>query len=316
MKKEVLFPLVVNILRRAGFLVSDRCDIRPRSFDLAARRDEILILLKVLSNIDGLNEETAREMWLLSKYLLGSPLMVGEKSRDKPLEEGVVYFRHGIPTFNVATLYDYFIENIPPLVYAAHGGLYVNIDGRELREARQEKGLSSGSLAAEVGVSRRTIRKYEEEGMDASVEVALKLEEVLNRALALPLEILERKRELPVDEEHPPKGSILYQLAMMGFKVHPTSQAPFNALSCSLKPATTILTGISSYTASMRKRAQLMSSISRITRTDSVIIIRGESKTSNIDETVVVEKKELDQISDSQDFLDLLQERKVSVKAE
>ncbi len=40
----------------AGFSTSDRCYLRPRSFDLAARRDDQFLFLKILSNIDGLNE--------------------------------------------------------------------------------------------------------------------------------------------------------------------------------------------------------------------------------------------------------------------
>jgi len=35
MNKELLINQVISILSKAGFIISDRCDIRPRSFDLA-----------------------------------------------------------------------------------------------------------------------------------------------------------------------------------------------------------------------------------------------------------------------------------------
>jgi len=106
MNKDVLTARVADMLVQAGFITSERCYVRPRSFDLAARRGTLLLLLKILSNIDGLNEKTAIEVRRLSKYLLGSPLLVGEKTRDHRLERGVVYFRYGVPTVNINTLAD------------------------------------------------------------------------------------------------------------------------------------------------------------------------------------------------------------------
>ncbi|KAF5420369.1 MAG: putative transcriptional regulator [Candidatus Methanocomedens sp.] len=82
MNKEILINQVIGILEQSGFGVSERCNIRPRSFDIAARRNERLLLIKVLSNIDGLKEDTAQEMMYLAEYLEGSALLVGEKTRD------------------------------------------------------------------------------------------------------------------------------------------------------------------------------------------------------------------------------------------
>ncbi|MDM7912067.1 MAG: XRE family transcriptional regulator, partial [Methanotrichaceae archaeon] len=62
MDKELLAERVVEVLMQAGFNISARCYLRPRSFDLAARKDELLLLFKILTNIDGLNERTAMEI--------------------------------------------------------------------------------------------------------------------------------------------------------------------------------------------------------------------------------------------------------------
>ena len=103
---------------------------------------------------------------------------MGAKTRDQMLEDSVIYMRYDILALNVQTLHDYFIENIPPLVSAAPGGLYVSIEGGTLKKARVDKSMSLGTLATTVGVSRRTISKYEEEGMDASIGVLLHLEDI------------------------------------------------------------------------------------------------------------------------------------------
>ena len=314
MNKELLINQVVSILSKAGFIISDRCDIRPRSFDLAVRRDDLLLLIKVLFNIDGLNEETANEMCFLSKHLNGNPIVIGEKTRDHSLEPGVVYLRYGIPAVDINTLNDYFTENIPPLVYAEHGGLYVNIDGSILKEERIRKNISLGSLASSLGVSRRTISKYEEGEMAASVDVALKLEEHLNKGFAVAVNLFEKRDSHTPKQEHVEKSSlnILSVLKDMGFDVLPTSQAPFDAVSILTNRRdenAKILTGVGEFTTTMVKKAHLMSSISEVALTQSLLIIRGASKTRNIERTVVVEDKELKKYSDKDDLMNLIQER-------
>jgi putative transcriptional regulator len=314
MNKELLINRVVSILSKAGFIISDRCDIRPRSFDLAVRRDDLLLLIKVLFNIDGLNEETANEMCFLSKHLNGNPIVIGEKTRDHSLEAGVVYLRYGVPAVDINTFNDYFTENIPPLVYAEHGGLYVNIDGNILKEERISKNISLGSLATSLGVSRRTISKYEEGEMAASVDVVLKLEERLDRGFAVAVNLFEKRDIHNPKHEHVEKVSlnILSVLKDMGFNVLQTSQAPFDAVSISIDRRdenAKILTGVGEITTTMVKKAHLMSSISEVALTQSLLIIRGGSKIRNIERTVVLEDTELKKYSDKDDLINLMQER-------
>lgn len=325
MNKELLINKVIAILSKAGFAISDRCDIRPRSFDLAVRRDNLLLLIKVLYNIDGLNDETASEMQFLSKHLQGTPLVIGEKTRDHSLETGVVYFRYGIPALDVDTLADYFIGNSPPLIYAEHGGLYVNIDGATLKEERTMKNISLGALASSLGVSRRTISKYEDGDMATSVDVALRLEEMLNCGFALAVSLFENSRSRDIErpdhkkQENARKDSsgILSLLEDMGFDVLPISQAPFDAVSISAgrrDENATILTGVGEYTSTTIKKAHLMSSISEVAGTQSLLIVHGVSKTKNIEKTVLIDDKELKKFDDKDDFIDLLQERRQKIK--
>ncbi|MEM2934200.1 MAG: transcriptional regulator [Methanocellales archaeon] len=310
--RERLFERVVNILNRAGFVTSERCDVRPSSFDLAARREDLLLLLKVLSNIDGLSEEAALEIKKLAVYLLAHPLIVGERTSDHSLEIGAVYLRYGIPAINCETLSEYFIEGIPPLVYAAPGGLYVNVDGEELREIRRKKQFSLGELASLMGVSRRTIRKYEE-GMDATIDAAIKLQEILEMPIAKPIDLLAFELELektPLEslnlsslEKH-----VLEMLMGIGFDVLPTMRSPFDALS--KDKSTTILTGISEHREISMKKVRLMSSISRVARAKSIYIVEKIGKSTQIGDTVLLHKDELKKIEDPKEFVDLIEDKK------
>lgn len=305
MDKELLTRHVIEVLNQAGFITSEQCYVRPRSFDLASRRGSILILHKILSNIDGLNERTAMEIRRLAKYLLGSAILVGEKTRDHFLERGAVYFRYGVPTMNLHTLADFLLDNVPPLAYATHGGLYVKIDGTLLRQLRLEREISLGALAAELGVSRRTVSKYEMESMDTSIDVALRLEEVFDHELIQPVNIFESRGldNLPekVDDH------ILTRLSQMGFDVFPTTQAPFKAIT--QDEDMIVLIGVSKYSASMLKKARLMSSLSMVAMTKSAVIVDGKTKIECVEETALIERQELENIDKTCEFADLVFEK-------
>lgn len=319
MNKESLINQAFVILSKAGFIISERCDIRPRSFDIAVRRDNLLLLIKVISNIDGLNEETTREMQFLSKQLHGYPIVIGEKTRDHSLETGVVYFRYGVPAFDIRTMQDYFVEDLPPLIYAEHGGLYVNIEGNILKEERIKKNISLGALASMLGVSRRTISKYEEGEMAASVDVAVKLEEVMDRGFTVSVNLFEKlhRDDAQKIETAPEHSNVFSILQDMGFNVMPISQAPFDAVSQSFNRKdedATILTGVAQYSRTIVKKAHLMSSISEVAQTQSLLIIQGAGKTKNIEGTVIIDNKELEKFNDKDDFIELLQERRRKIK--
>lgn len=314
MNKEALTLQVIDILSKAGFTLSDRCNIRPRSFDLAARRCNILLLLRVLSNIDGLSAETAREMRHLSGFLDGSPLVIGSKSRDQTLADGVTYFRYGIPSINPGTLRDCFIEGVPPLVHAAPGGLYIKIDGERLKSIRTANNISLGELATELGISRRTVSRYEEGRTDASIDVVLRLEEILDAELVCPIKILSTekdraKQDRTPEQSEPNEVSLL--LTPLGFFVFPAKQAPFSAISNDSRDNNTMLTGFSTYNRTMVRNARLMSSISSVAGTKSVYIVKGECRHTQIDGTVLIEESEFRRIDDLDDVMRLIQERNI-----
>lgn len=154
MSQDRLLQMVISVLLMARFRVSERFSMRPRSFDLIASNPETILVIKVVSHIDGVSEETARDLDQISLHLKGSPLIIGERARDSELERGAVYVRYGIYAVSVATLYDALVEQVPPLVYASPGGLYVNINGEVLREERERRNLSLGDLGNLLGVSQ------------------------------------------------------------------------------------------------------------------------------------------------------------------
>jgi len=316
MSRSALVENVTAMLEDAGFVVSDRCAIRPRSFDLAARRGEDVLLLKVLANVDAFDAATGAEMRRLGTYLGATPMVLGLRTRDEDLKPGVTYFRHGVPVLSPDTAMDLFVEGVPPLIYAAPGGLYVNIDEEILADARTEREWSLGRLAKELGVSRRTVSKYED-GMNASVDVAARLEEVFERPLTSPVNVLEGAEDVreadptPDDPEADPDDRpVVVALTRVGFDVHPTSRAPFKAVSedAEQRREVSVLTGHSEFTKTAEKRARIMSSVGQVTRTRSLYVVDRATR-DNVEGTALVEREEMERIEDADDLRDLILER-------
>jgi putative transcriptional regulator len=315
MSRSALVGNVIAMLEDAGFVVSDRCAIRPKSFDVAARRDEDVLLLKILGNIDAFDARTGAEMRRLGEFLNATPMVIGLRTRDEDLEPGVVYFRHGVPVFSPDTALDLFVEGVPPLIYAAPGGLYVNIDSEVLENARQDREWSLGQLAQELGVSRRTVSKYED-GMDASVEVAAQLEELFDAPLTSPVSVLddsdpphEPDDEMPdsptVDGDDDPVVTVLTRV---GYEVHLTERAPFKTVSEEEGEQEQMLTGHSEFTKTAEKRARIMSSVGRVTQTQSVYVV-DKARRESVDDTAIIEQEEMEEIEDSGDLRNLIYDR-------
>ncbi|MFC4245530.1 transcriptional regulator [Natribaculum luteum] len=315
MSRSALVGNVTAMLEDAGFTVSDRCAIRPKSFDVAARRGDDLVLVKILGNIDAFNEATGHEMRRLGTYLQATPLVIGLRSRDEDLKPDVVYFRHGVPSLSPDTAYNLFVEGIPPLIYAAPGGLYVNIDGDLLADEREQRDWSLGQLASELGVSRRTVSKYED-GMNASIEVAMALEELFDAPLTSPVDVIDGAEDVhdadptPDDPEADPDDEeIVTVLTRAGFRVHPTLRSPFKAVSEDEdEKDDVVLTGHSQFTKAAEKRARIMSSIGHVTRTRSVYFV-DRAKRESVDGTALVEREELTELHDADELRKVIRER-------
>lgn len=314
---------VRGLMAHAGFAVSEVFQHRPISFDFLARRDEELYILKVLTNIDSLSEEVAREMRLLSRFLDGNTLLVGTKASNAPLEAGAVYVRHGIPILSFEGLRDYLIEGAPPMAFAAPGGFCVKLDGEKLHQIRVEENLSLGQLADVAGVSRRAISMYED-GMSATVEAALRLEEFLQEGLIEPLDPFERSqdademRTVDIQEITDPfTRAIFERLSDMGFGIVPTGRSPFHGIGLVTpedydpsNPQEALLLTASTKRKAIRKREGLLGSVSTVSERTSLFIVREEQEGPR--GTAFVQKQELDRLDTAEGLLELAREKRES----
>jgi len=321
MNRTELVKNIREIMSNAGFYVSDLYSMRPIGFDLIARRDNSLLIIKVLTNINALSENVAKELKVLSELLNGHPLLIGERSGAGFLEEDVVYYRFGIQAISPETLRSHLLDGTPLKIYAAPGGFYVNLDNERLTKLRQKQKISLGSFARSVKVSRRTVRMYEE-GMNARVEFASRIEELLGDTVTLSIDILKTYKEKPHSEEKEEKPSYSYEqndrlkefqrevfsiLKQVGYEIIPMDRCPFDAVSKNKERI--LLTCVHRYDKKLLRKAQIVSSISKITEKQAVLFTEGEVNRTNIGGTPLIIKKELRKIRGPEEIIELILER-------
>ncbi|MGB7123531.1 MAG: hypothetical protein WBE40_01565 [Thermoplasmata archaeon] len=326
--RERWIEQVQQTLQRAGFYVADTHGVRPSSFDLAARRDSTLLLVKVLKNIDALDAEEAGRLEELGRLFPAIALVIGQTSGASELDPGVVYTRYGVPIISQETLQEYLDKALPPFLYASPGGTFARVDGARLRSLRQIRGLSLGTLAGIAGVSRRAIQLYEE-GAGAEVGVIDRIETFLGEPIVRPIELFDRPApragatQAPGSKpekdrtDGPSSGrprartgdalrdGVLDQLGDMGLEVVVTVRAPFDAFA---RTPEILLASVGSLRAALH-RAEILHGLARVSEGHAMFIVRENVHRSTIAGLPILNVTELKRHRDGDDLIEDISER-------
>jgi putative transcriptional regulator len=313
MKRAETLDATESILRRAGFQISERCIARPSCFDLVARREKQVALLKVPVDVGSIYVKAASELQIISRCFSAAPLFIGEKSRDKPLEDDTVYSRYDICTINLRTLEDVVCSKRYPLVEAGPGGYYVKLDGCTIREKRQKLGLSVGKLAEMVGISRRTLYGYEKSMAKASVSVAYKLEWTLGIPLVQPIDALQKAVQstglLAAAKRLIVRNCFLKavsrKLSHFGISVTPTERAPFDFIVQFPEEQLNVVGGVTDgKEQDIDQRTKEIISVSEVIEAHPILITDGQQAPNN--DIPLIRYKELLRIKHPKELIDLL----------
>lgn len=313
MNRLQLIEEIRDILAKAGFYLSERHYEPGISFDVIARKDDSLLIIRALINADSSRTKNATELKILGNTLNGSSLLVAVKGGRRELKKGVIYSRRGIPLVSVETLRDMLIEGVPPYVFSAPGGFYANLDSELLKKAREDRRISLSKLAKIAGVSRKAIQKYEQ-GMGADLDIALRLEEFLGEELILPLNPLEYDEDMEesmgtLEQFTGYSKSIFESLLSMGYNIVPTCRCPFEAVTSDEN--TILLSGVGSeQNKGLKKKAKIVSDLSHITEKESVIFLKKRYTRVNLEGIPLIDMSELTCIDSKEEIKELLKERK------
>ena len=305
--QQQFYQDVAQILEQSQFDISTPLLGSGGCFDLVAKKQTVLLLIKLIMNIDSFKEDQAYELQKLSYMLDGFPLIVGQSIRSNAeIEDGVVYTRYEIPAVSKDTFRNLLLKRLPPLVYAYRGGFKVKFDGALLKEKRLEKSYSLGDFAREVGVSKRAVYEYERGTVDVSLETAMKIEELLDEPLTVAINLFQEMKRIgsittPSSYRGGPKSDIEREVKKhfdgIGLKDQLwTKKIPIRILAKSMEPIDemekiyTTITSISEQPASddVEQKIRVTYSISKIAEADPLIVLGDDSKKSSIDGVSVV----------------------------
>lgn len=307
--RSQLLQQIESLLKAQGFKTSDIYD--QGSFDIVARKNLLILLLKTFQNIDSINESNAHEMKQLANIFLASPIIIGEKSRNGMLEEGVIYERYDIPTIGFDTLKNMILYNEYPEILADRGGYFVKIDGNVIKQYREEYSLSLKDLADLAHVSRATMYKYENEIVRANTETAMILEEILNTKVTLDIDLL--KQPQPEDIKYS-EGEDTLDLSKLGYGVVSTNKSPFDAVAkmkSSDRHSPLIANVEKNRTEKTLKRMAVpLKDLSMVTTSEPVFIINNEKIKESIGTIPVIKSWELKEFENSKELLKMIRERK------
>jgi putative transcriptional regulator len=286
MKRSEILGVTERILEKAGFRLSQRCHSRPCCFDIAAQGEKKLIFLRIQANIGNTYFNDAAELQKISGCFSALPLIVGEKTRRKPLEDDTVYTRYDVCAITAKTLEDMLLRGVYPLVEAGPGGYYIKLDGSLIRKRRQELGLSVGKLAEMVGISRRSLYGYENEMAKASVPAAYKLEWILGAPVVQGTDVFQGPERVcflakarRIIAKHRLLKAVFRKFSQFDCKVTSTGRAPFDFIARCPEKGLKIIGGVADAGESnLDQRIREVESLGEVVGAHAVFISYGERR--------------------------------------
>ncbi|MBI2541394.1 helix-turn-helix domain-containing protein [Candidatus Woesearchaeota archaeon] len=255
--KQTLLDKVCIFLLRKGFTLKN---LTRACFDALARRNEQILLIKVLEDANSITRQYAEEMIAVASYINASPLIVAEKAGNS-LDENIVYSRFGIYTLNYSTFASC-IHNKFPFVKRGKAGLTASLIGKKLREKREELGFSLNALSKKVGVTSRMMVKYENENSEITINKAMKLYDLFGHDVFNEVNIF-AQRALPKSSF---ETEVSRKYVELGFDATETKKTPFDIIA--KKGDELILTEVSD------KVNPQMQSLSKLLEADNLVIFR------------------------------------------
>ena len=270
---------VESMLKEAGFTVSQICNSRPSCFDIAVRKGEKLVLLKFQSDVDSLSLEDSIDLETISGSVSATSLLIGSKTREKPLEDDTIYTRYNVLAITPRTFENIVFRKIYPIIQAGPGGFYVEVDSETVKRRRDELGFSVGDLAETVGISRRTLYGYERGMAKASVAAAYNLIYVLGVPVARPVDVFEKSRSMHrrcflSNAKHAIASKVLQRIFRKFSRYHVATvkRAPFDFV-ITVPEKTRIIGGVAhDGERELKRRVDEILSVSRVLRAHAVFI--------------------------------------------
>ncbi|MBI1935751.1 helix-turn-helix domain-containing protein [Candidatus Woesearchaeota archaeon] len=262
--KQTLLDKINILLLKKGFTIKN---LSRACFDILARKDEQILLMKVLEDANSISKDYAEEMDAVASYLGSSPLIIADKAGSM-LDDNIVYSRFGIYTLNFRTFVSCIGQKYP-FIRRSRAGLTASVIGKKLREKREGIGFSLNSLSKELGVTSRMVMKYESGDSEVTISRAMKIYDIFGQHVFNEINVFGRSK----GPESRFETEVSRKYVELGFDATETRKTPFDIIA--RKDREIILTEVSD------KVNPQMQSLSKLLEADNLVIFK-KKKPKNI----------------------------------
>jgi putative transcriptional regulator len=271
-------------------------------FDIVARKD-FVVLIKALTNIDGLIEEQALSLRAISHFISGYPFVVSERTNRDSLCDEVIYSRFKVPVVTPQT-FECIIEEVIPEVKAIKGKHTVTINTTYLRKKREGLNLSLDKLSKEIGISKKALYEIENQRVNPTVDTVRKLEELLGIDLKVPYK-MERIERTYIEPKNEFQKKVSLEFSRIGIDNSAVTSTSFEIIG---KEKNSLITGLSDNTVKIKKVASQVKGLSSIFSSQGMFVAK-KSHEQTIDGIPIVLESELPDLESSKELSKLIKEK-------
>ena len=297
--KDFLVNKIVNSLKKKEFQLF----LTSGCFDIAARR-EFLMLIKALTNVDGLVEGQAQSLKTISYFISAYPLVISERTNRGELSDGIIYSRFQLPVVTPELFDNMIEEEIIPEIKAIKGKHTVVINTVYLRKKREELNLSLEKLSKQNGISKKALYEIENQRVNPTVDTVQKLEELLGIDLKIPYK-MERVERTYIEPKNEFQKKVSLEFSRLGVDNSAVTSASFEIIG---KEKTSLITGLSNNTVKIKKVVSQVKGLSFIFSSQGMFVAK-KSHEHAIDGVPIVLESELPELESSRELSKLIKEK-------
>lgn len=292
--KSFLTDKIVNSLLRKDYevLLTEGC------FDVAAKNQN-LMLIKSLMNVDSFSQEHALSLRSVSYLLSANPLVVSIKNNRQFLNDQIIYSRFQLPVVTPQTFENYLDEEKIPFFESAKGKHSAEVDVKKIRSKREEKGFSLRELAQLVGISKKAMYEIEKNRTRPSVETIDKIENILSVKIQIARKIAAKLQPTYIKPKTEVQRKITKEFSRIGIENSPANAAPFEVVG---KESFSVVT------SSIEKKVPIMKKFANFVSSKVFLVVK-ESKDENVDGVPVFLEKELSEMESAKDLKKRIKEK-------
>ena len=294
--KSFLTDKIVNSLLNKDFevLLIDGC------FNIAAK-NESLMLIKSLINIDSFSEEHALSLRSISYFLSANPFVVSIKNNRQFLSDQVIYSRFQLPVITPQTFENFLEEEKMVFLESSKGKHTSEVDVEKIRSKRKEKGFSLRELAQLVGISKKAMYEIEKSKTKPSADTINKIENILNIKIQISRKIEANVNATYIKPRSEVQKKVSKEFSRIGIDNSSVFSAPFEIIGRE---------NFSVVTSSLPKELPIMKKFANIVSSKAFLFAK-ESKEENVNGIPIVSESELSEIGTAKEFSKVLKEKQV-----